>query len=90
MYSKEFPDPPQFKYASSPEQRIQIIEKYQKQNENVAREYLDREDGILFYDEPPSLNEPWAPYPGINEESQKRIERHLNKNGLDMLSVIDI
>ena len=37
----------------SDEQRKEILDKYAKDNEIIAREYLGREDGILFYDNKP-------------------------------------
>src|SRR5690606_38704714 len=42
----------------SPQQRRDLIEKFADSNEKVAREYLGRSDGRLFYSPPPDLNEP--------------------------------
>lgn len=34
----------------TPEERQEFLEKYTLENEQIAREYLHREDGVLFYD----------------------------------------
>jgi hypothetical protein len=52
----------------SPVQRRQIISEYEKTNAQVAREYLGRDDGRLFYASLPDINEPWAPYEGLTVE----------------------
>ncbi len=52
----------------SPGQRIRILEKFSPQNELVARNYLGRPDGKLFYEKEPSLEDAWEPYPGISAE----------------------
>jgi hypothetical protein len=52
----------------SPVQRRGIIELYEESNAKVAREYLGRLDGRLFYAPLPDLNEPWTPYRGLTVE----------------------
>ena len=52
----------------SPQQRREIIAKYEESNTKVAREYLGREDGRLFYAPLPDPDEPWEPYEGLTVE----------------------
>lgn len=52
----------------SPQKRRDIITLYEESNEKVAREYLGRPDGRLFYAPMPDLNEPWTPYQGLTVE----------------------
>jgi len=52
-------------YLLSPHQRRDLIEKYAESNEKVAREYLGRKDGRLFYAPLPESDEPWEPYEGL-------------------------
>jgi len=50
----------------SPQQRIQVLNDTAIWNANVARKYLGRSDGRLFYDPPPDPEEPWRPYGGLD------------------------
>ncbi|WP_295399093.1 hypothetical protein [uncultured Thiocystis sp.] len=43
----------------SPARRLQLIEENAADYEYIAREYLGRDDGRLFYDPLPDPNEPW-------------------------------
>ncbi len=52
----------------SPQQRHQLIELYNDSNQKVAREFLGRENGILFYAPLPDLNEPWQAYESLTVE----------------------
>lgn len=46
----------------SPFEKHRILRRHEHVNERVARDYLKRKDGKLFYDELPDINEPWEPY----------------------------
>ena len=60
----------------SPVQCLEIIHQHDKSNENIAREYLGREDGRLFYDPLPDPSKPWKPYPGsLSNGDIKQISR---------------
>ncbi|MTW22674.1 hypothetical protein [Allochromatium palmeri] len=48
-------------FILSPARRLQLIEENAADYEYIAREYMGREDGQLFYDPLPDLNEPWEP-----------------------------
>jgi len=57
----------------SPRERLDIINKYEESNALIAREYLCREDGRLFFDPLPDPNEFWEPYPGLSIEKAIKI-----------------
>ena len=52
----------------SPGQRLKILEEYEPMNRIIARDYLGRSDGRLFYEGLPDPNEPWKPYEGLSIE----------------------
>lgn len=43
----------------SPAERINMLDEYRDRNEMVAREFLDRTDGKLFYEPEPKFNTQW-------------------------------
>ena len=52
----------------SPKARIQILENYEGSNQHIAREYLGRDDGHLFYDPWPDPDDLWEPPRSITAE----------------------
>lgn len=52
----------------SPQGRREIIEHFAESNARVAREYLGRKDGRLFFAPLPDPSEPWIPYEGLTVE----------------------
>lgn len=46
----------------SPEIRTSIIQKYSESNSAIAREYLNRDDGKLFFEPLPHNNQNWIPH----------------------------
>ena len=52
----------------SPQERLSIVERYADSNATVAKEFLGREDGRLFYEPFPDSNEKWEPYQGLTVE----------------------
>ena len=46
--------------------------------EHIAREYLNREDGKMFYDEPPPDKDHFRGYPGLTVEKVAQISSYLN------------
>ncbi|KHD08079.1 hypothetical protein PN36_16180 [Candidatus Thiomargarita nelsonii] len=52
----------------SPQLRRKIMDCFQADNEAVAREYLGRRDGQLFYEPLPNMAAPWKPYSGLSIE----------------------
>jgi hypothetical protein len=53
----------------SPQMRREIIAKYEPSNRKIAIEYLNRADGILFYEEPPQNDDNWEEYHGLELET---------------------
>ncbi len=49
----------------SPQLRREIMDCFQADNEGVAREFLNRADGRLFYEPLPNRDAPWEPYSGL-------------------------
>jgi hypothetical protein len=47
------------RFAISPEQRRELIKQFESNYEKIAREYLGRSDGRLFYERLPELDEEW-------------------------------
>ena len=54
----------QYRHLLPPKARHAILDYYEESNRNVAREYLGRADGRLFYD-PRRPAGPHEPYPGL-------------------------
>jgi len=52
----------------SPEERINILRKYDEMNQTIACEFLGREDGRLFYEPWPDPHDSWKPYEGLTVE----------------------
>ncbi len=52
----------------SPKERIMILDKYAESNTLIAREYLKRDDGRLFYEPYPDPEAPWESYKGLTVE----------------------
>jgi len=50
----------------SPRQRFDILQNYQASNEKIAREYLGRSDGKLFYEALPDPNQTWQAPPKLD------------------------
>ena len=44
-----------------PAKRLEILSKYASGNAHVAREFLERKDGKLFYEAEPRIDEHWVP-----------------------------
>lgn len=61
----------------SPRKRREILDACENVNSKIAREYLGREDGRLFYEQPPDPDEPWEPYPGLSKEITEKIVKFL-------------
>jgi hypothetical protein len=57
----------------SPEQEREICLQFEESNAQVARQYLGREDGRLFYEPLPALDTSWESYPGLTREKVEEI-----------------
>jgi hypothetical protein len=87
----------------SPKERIDIIQCCAADNEWVAREFLGREDGVLFKESLPDINEPWEKYKlnfeevktffsaaDFSDEKQKEIMQKQVLKALDMQSRLSL
>ncbi|MEQ9692883.1 hypothetical protein [Shimia sp. SDUM112013] len=84
-YSAKHPDPKEWKYFWSPQERSALLEKYEEANAEVAKTFLGRSDGQLFQGPPVSLDEAWEPYPGLTAEKAVEIGEYLAKGLYDKL-----
>jgi hypothetical protein len=69
-----------------PAERLDILEKFAAGNEKIARDYLGRSDGRLFYDAPPNLDDEWQPFNGIPADDVARILAAM----FDKYSILDL
>lgn len=71
----------------SPQQAKKLLVQYEPGNQAIAKEFLGREDGKLFYDE--VAEDPnWKPFPGLTKDVAERILQkmaELDKNSLEQL-----
>jgi hypothetical protein len=52
----------------SPKRSLEILDKYEASNQIVAKKYLKREDGILFFEPKPNADEEWKPFEPMSLE----------------------
>ncbi len=52
----------------SPREQYTLLQVFAESNQKVAREYLGREDGVLFFERVPDPEDPWTPYEGLTVE----------------------
>jgi hypothetical protein len=64
----------------SPSEQLQCAKHYIQGNQAIARGYLGRDDGQLFYDSLPNPDEPWKCYPGLSEENIQEISDFILKH----------
>jgi hypothetical protein len=68
----------------SPRKCNEILDACKNVNATIAREYLGREDGRLFYEKPPDPDGPWEPYPGLSLEKAEEIIQFIFKKQPDL------
>ncbi len=73
----------------SPRERLSVIEKYVRINETVARLYMGREDGRLFYDALPDPQDAYVPYSGLTPEAAHAIIAFIRGVDPDLYRMID-
>lgn len=76
-YSRLNPDPTEYRYEWTPQQRRAIVARYADQNARVATDYLHRPDGVLFSNPLPKATDPWAVYTGLKVETAVHIGEYL-------------
>jgi hypothetical protein len=72
----------------SPQQRLAMIRCYEPFYRKIARDYLGREDGNLFYDPLPDPKEAWQPYHELTKEDARSINDFLAAEHPAFLSLI--
>jgi hypothetical protein len=72
-------------YLQSPSERISLLKQLEADYAVIAREYLGREDGRLFYNPLPDPNEPWQAYPGLAPEKAEAITKFLYERNPDLV-----
>ncbi len=77
VYDEFFSRPFFTRFTIPPEKRLAILEGCEEFNAKVAREYLGREDGVLFREPWPSPDEPHQPYSGMTLEKLVPILLHI-------------
>jgi hypothetical protein len=65
------------RFTISPTRRIEILQRCEESNRKIAKEMLGREDGVLFREPWPSLDEPYEPYSGLTTEKLVPILLHI-------------
>lgn len=78
IYSRENPDPVEYRYVLSPKQRRRIMMSVSEGNAEVARKHLGKADGILF-DTASPIDAAWRPYPGLSVERSTEIGIYLSR-----------
>lgn len=68
----------------SPDLRLEVIEASEDINSKIAREYLGREDGVLFYDPLPVSSGDWA-VQALEMDGAMRISRRLVEMDRDLM-----
>ncbi len=81
-YSVMKPDLPEYRFSYPPKERLSILAKYRESNQQLAKEFLQFESGILFDEPEPLMQDAWAPYPGLDEMSRNAITQFLLENGV--------
>jgi len=72
-YSQKHPDPPEYGWLLSPEQRRGILERVHERNALLAKRFLDDEEAKLFLDIDVDTETPWVKYPGLTVEKAVEI-----------------
>lgn len=72
----------------SPIQRESICETHKWINTTIARNYLGRHDGRLFYDPLPDSNQLWEPYPGLSSNKVVEISRFLKEKDAALFAML--
>lgn len=72
----------------SPQEQLDILKRYTTINESVARDYMGRTDGRLFYDPVPDINRAWQPYGRLNEKDAILINEYLLERHPDVACLI--
>ena len=73
----------------APEVRLNAIQQSADLCVRIARDYLGRADGQLFYDPLPDPSEPWVPYPGLSPAKAEEITSFLRKSNGKLVRMLE-
>lgn len=68
----------------SPVDRRKLLSEFEDGNKYIAREFLGREDGCLFYEPLPDLKQSWAPYELSLDDTVSYLLKVINKQGQEI------
>ncbi len=72
----------------APPQRLDIIQKCADENAAIARDYLGREDGVLFFEPLPQPDDEWQPYNELLTEDVLKINNYLAQHYPEKLDIV--
>jgi len=68
----------------SPADRCKLLSEFENGNKYIARELLGREDGRLFYEQPPDSKQDWTPYEPSLGDTVSFLLKVLDKQGQEI------
>lgn len=71
----------------SPSERLKILSRFESTNKAIAKDFLNRPDGKLFYDEVPNENEAWTS-PEISPEILNNITEYIKQKNPDLYDTL--
>ncbi len=83
-YTRCYPDEDTIRNFFSPSEHLAILNGCRESNAMVAKEFLGRDDGILFYEPEPELEAPWAQYSGLSEAAEARLIGYIKDTGYEL------
>jgi len=72
----------------SPQKRLQLYDDYSQTYETIARRYLKRKNGRLFYDDSPDLSKEWHSYDELKQGDAQITNEFLGSHYPDQLAII--
>ena len=72
----------------TPQQRLEIIQKFDAENAAIAREYLGRKNGVLFFDPLPKPDDEWQSYNELLKEDSQKINDFLSQHYPNKLDIV--
>jgi hypothetical protein len=72
----------------SPSERLKIIDKYNVDNQQIAKEFMSRKNGALFLEAEPTLDDIWQPYEGLSKETAVSISSFLKINSPELFPLL--